>query len=256
VLALISDLHSNMEAIRAVLDDIASQGITRIACLGDVVGYGPEPRLALAEVSRFEFCLRGNHEEAVLYFAEDFNEKARAALDWTRDQLNDPAVPREERFEYWRVLSDVMKVEIRTEDALYVHGSPRDPIREYMLPADAKNAEKMRGVFAKQDRAWCFVGHSHVPGVYVEGGGFISPKDCDGRFTRTTETVKPGSKVLVNIGSVGQPRDGDPRSSYVVFDGQSVWFRRVPYDVETTMKKILATKVLPSYLAERLKVGR
>ncbi len=251
MLALISDLHSNMDAIRAVFDDIAAQGVTRIACLGDVIGYGPEPRQALSEVKRFEFCLRGNHEEAVLYFAEDFNEKARTALDWTRDQLNDPSVAREDRFEYWRVLSDVMKGEHRTADALFVHGSPRDPIREYMLPADVKNAEKMKGVFAKQDRPWCFVGHSHVPGVYVENGGFVAPKDCGGSWTR-----KPHEKALVNIGSVGQPRDGDPRASYVLFDGNTVTFRRVEYDVESAMNKILATKVLPSYLAERLKVGR
>jgi diadenosine tetraphosphatase ApaH/serine/threonine PP2A family protein phosphatase len=144
-----------------------------------------------------------------------------------------------------------MKVEHRTADALFVHGSPRDPIREYMLPADVKNAEKMKGVFAKQDRPWCFVGHSHVPGVYVENGGFVAPKDCGGSWTR-----KPHEKALVNIGSVGQPRDGDPRASYVLFDGNTVTFRRVEYDVESAMNKILATKVLPSYLAERLKVGR
>src|SRR5262245_30740490 len=96
LIAFISDLHSNMEAIGAVLDDIAKRQIGEIHCLGDVIGYGPEPRAALRLVPEWKTCLRGNHEEAVLYFAEDFNDKARTALDWTREQLNDPALPRDE----------------------------------------------------------------------------------------------------------------------------------------------------------------
>lgn len=252
MIALISDLHSNMEAIRAVLDHIAAQKIERIICLGDVVGYGPEPVEALRLVKTWEVCLRGNHEEALLHFAEDFNDKARVALDWTRDRLNDESIPREERYGIWNIIADVMKETHRTEDALFVHGSPRDPIREYMLPRDAQNPAKMREVFAKQDRPVCFVGHSHVPGVYPESGGFISPTQLpDGCYR-----LKKGEKAVVNVGSVGQPRDGDNRASYATFDGEAVRFFRIPYDFPTTMKKILESNGLPRYLADRLKVGR
>jgi diadenosine tetraphosphatase ApaH/serine/threonine PP2A family protein phosphatase len=251
LIALISDLHSNMEAIRAVLDHVASQGIDRVVCLGDVIGYGPEPVAALRLVKGFEVCLRGNHEEALLYVAEDFNEKARMALDWTRDQLNSESLGKDERYELWNLLSDVMLVEHRLEDALLVHGSPRDPIREYMLPRDAQNLRKMGEIFERMDRALCFVGHSHVPGVYPQAGGFVSPREAPDGFR-----VKPGTKALVNVGSVGQPRDGDNRACYATWDGETVRFHRVPYDYEATMRKIYASGGLPRYLADRLKVGK
>jgi diadenosine tetraphosphatase ApaH/serine/threonine PP2A family protein phosphatase len=252
LIAFISDLHSNMEAIRAVLDHIAAQKIQRIICLGDVIGYGPEPVAALRLVKEWEACLRGNHEEALLYIAEDFNEKARAALDWTRDRLNDESLPRDERYGFWSIIADVMRETIRLEDALLVHGSPRDPIREYMLPRDVQNPTKMKQVFDKMDRPMCFVGHSHVPGVYAESGGFISPPQMEGQAYR----VAKGQKHLVNVGSVGQPRDGDNRACYATWDGETVRFHRVEYDYATTMKKIYESGGLPRYLADRLKVGR
>lgn len=251
MIAFISDLHSNMEAIRAVLADIERQRIDRIMCLGDVIGYGPEPVAALSMVRDWEVCLRGNHEEAVLYVAEDFNDKARTALDWTRDQLNDPKLSRDQRFDLWGILGDVMLVEHRLDDALLVHGSPRDPIREYMLPKDAQDAPKMREIFDKMDRPTCFVGHSHVPGVYPQAGGFIPPTEV-----ATGYRMPKGQKALFNVGSVGQPRDGDNRACYATWDGEVVRFHRVEYDFATTMKKILQSGGLPRYLADRLKVGR
>lgn len=251
MIALISDLHSNMEAIHAVLDDIERRGIDRILCLGDVIGYGPEPVAALRLVPEWEVCLRGNHEEAVLYVAEDFNDKARTALDWTRDQLNDPNLPREDRYAMWGLLSDHMVPSHRLESALLVHGSPRDPIREYMLPRDVQDAPKMREVFAKMDRPICFVGHSHVPGVYPESGGFVPPSAFEGGYR-----IKSGEKALINVGSVGQPRDGDNRACYATWDGDTVFIHRVEYDYETTMRKIVQSGGLPRYLADRLKVGR
>lgn len=249
--AIISDLHSNMEAIQAVLDDIESQGIERVVCLGDVIGYGPEPVAALKLVPEWEVCLRGNHEDAVLYVAEDFNDKARAALDWTRDQLNDPELPRELRYELWGVLGDQMKIEHRLDSALLVHGSPRDPIREYILPRDVHDPVKMGEVFDRIDRPACFVGHSHVPGVYPDAGRYLPPSACADGYR-----VANGEHVLVNVGSVGQPRDGDPRASYVVWDGETVLFRRVEYDFESTMRKIRKAEGLPDFLADRLKAGR
>ncbi|MBI4879775.1 MAG: metallophosphoesterase family protein [Planctomycetes bacterium] len=250
MIALISDLHSNMEAIRAVLADIERRGVERVICLGDVIGYGPEPRAALKLVDGWEACLRGNHEEAVLHVADDFNEKAKTALDWTRNQLNDSAVPKEERYALWAII-DRMLVEHRLDSALLVHGSPRDPIREYILPRDAQDAKMMGAIFELIDRKACFVGHSHVPGVYARSGGFRPPSECaDG------VRVAEGDKVLINVGSVGQPRDGDCRASYVTWDGETAFFHRVEYDVEATAQKILRANGLPRYLAERLKVGR
>ncbi len=250
MIAFISDLHSNMEAIDAVMRDIEAQGIERIICLGDVIGYGPEPRAALLRAMEFELTLLGNHEAAVLYYAEDFNEKARIALEWTREQLNSTAAPKDENYRLWGFLGDLPESH-RLENALLVHGSPRDPVREYMLPRDAADTAKMQDVFAKMDRDFCFVGHSHVPGAYPDSGGFLPPAKLPDGVRRT-----PGRKVVVNIGSVGQPRDGDNRASYVTFDGDTVRFRRVPYDFPTTMQKIVATGVLPRYLADRLKVGK
>ena len=251
MIALISDLHSNLEAIEAVLADIERRGIERVVCLGDVIGYGPEPVKALRLVESFELCLRGNHEEAVLYVAEDFNEKARVALDWTRDQLNDASLSREDRYALWGILSDEMKIEVQLESALLVHGSPRDPIREYVLPRDAQDLEKMGEIFDRIPDRYCFVGHSHVPGVYPNSGGYLSPNACDGSYQ-----LPAGLKALVNVGSVGQPRDGDPRACYATWDGDRVWFHRVEYDFRKTMEKIRREAGLPDYLADRLKVGR
>jgi len=251
LIALISDLHSNMEAIEAVLADIERRGIERIVCLGDVIGYGPEPVAALRLLDRFELCLRGNHEEAVLYVAEDFNDKAREALDWTRDQLNDVRLSREERYSLWGLLGDEMKVEVRLESALLVHGSPRDPIREYVLPRDARDLQKMGEIFDRIPDQFCFVGHSHVPGVYPNSGGFLPPSACQDGYRR-----EAGIKALINVGSVGQPRDGDPRACYATWDGDQVWFHRVEYDVGKTMELIRRQPGLPNYLADRLKVGR
>ncbi len=249
-IAFISDLHSNMEAIDAVLRDIESQGIERIICLGDVIGYGPEPRAALLRAMSFELTLLGNHEAAVLYYAEDFNEKARIALEWTRDQLNSTAAPKDENYRLWGFLGDLPESH-RFDNVLLVHGSPRDPVREYMLPRDANDKAKMRDVFERMGADLCLVGHSHVPGAYPESGGFFPPGEV-----KDGVRVERGTRVIVNIGSVGQPRDGDNRASYVTFDGDTVRFRRVPYDFSTTMQKIVATGVLPRYLADRLRVGK
>ena len=150
----------------------------------------------------------------------------------------------------WGYLGEMQ--ETRQEDELLlVHGSPRDPVRDYMVPHDGGDSEKMGECFAKMGGArLCFVGHSHVPGVYPEGGGYLSPD--------TLQNVYPvgDERVLVNIGSVGQPRDGDPRASFVTYDGEAVAFHRVPYDHESTAAKIRAIPELPDYLADRLAKGR
>jgi predicted phosphodiesterase len=247
--AIISDIHSNVEALDAVLADIDRRKVDAIVCLGDVIGYGPQPRETLIRSQQWEVTLLGNHEEACLYHPEDFNERARIALEWTRDQMNRKDCAPEENYKLWAILGQ-MPTSHQIENALIVHGSPRDPVREYMLPRDAQDVRKMHEVFERVNSDFCFVGHSHVPGVYTEEPAFLSPARLQEGYRRAQ------GKALVNVGSVGQPRDGDARASYVTFDGETVWFHRVEYDFRATQRKILETGVLPHYLATRLQEGR
>jgi len=251
MIAFISDIHSNTEALGACLQEIDRLQAGRVICLGDVIGYGPEPRETLFTVmERAEFSLLGNHEHGAMFYASDFNPRARGAIDWTRNQLNRRDRPREENMKLWNYL-DGMKHEHREQQMLLVHGSPRDPIREYMVPRDATDRVKMGECFAKMGAAKiCFVGHSHVPGVYPADGGFLAPPEIDNTFTLGT------GSAIVNIGSVGQPRDGDPRATFATFDGAVVRFHRVSYDVAATQAKIRAVPELDEYLAARLAVGR
>ncbi|GAB4156158.1 MAG: metallophosphoesterase family protein [Planctomycetota bacterium] len=250
MIAFISDIHSNTEALTACLEEIDRLGCSRIVCLGDIIGYGPEPRATLkAVMERAEFSLLGNHEHGAMFYASDFNPRARAAIDWTRDQLNRRDAAREENMRLWNYL-DAMPQEHREGDLLLVHGSPRDPVREYIVPRDGEDRVKMAECFARMgDARLCFVGHSHVPGVYPEAGGFKSPADVGGEFAAD-------GRAIVNIGSVGQPRDGDPRASFATYENGAVRFHRVEYDFRATMAKIRAIPELPGYLADRLEQGR
>ena len=247
--AFLSDIHGNLSALEAVLAEMGRLRVSRILCLGDVVGYGPSPRECIQRAMGFDLCLRGNHEAALLFAPEDFNPHARAALDWTRDRLNASEFPREMNHALWRWL-DGLPESHRTKDALLVHGSPRDPVREYMLPQDVRDAAKMKEVFALVDRPLCMVGHSHLPGVFTEDRRFLSPAEVGGAWR------PEDGKAVVNVGSVGQPRDGDPRACFVTWDGETVRFHRVEYDVQDTVERILRTGVLPKILAFRLAEGR
>ena len=247
MLAIISDLHSNMAALSVVLEDIRSKGITEIVCLGDVIGYGPEPEEALDLAQTWKLTLLGNHEEALLTDANTFNVRARDAINWTRKKLDiesdDPA-----KMARWAFLEKLVPMKA-VGDILYVHGSPRAPTTEYIVPRDGMDRRKMADIFGRFERL-CFVGHSHIPGVYTEEG-YLSPAElCD------IYMCEPGKKALINVGSVGQPRDGDVRSSYVTFDGESVVFRRIPYDIERTAKKIYSIPELDRFLGDRLKEGK
>jgi len=249
-IAILSDIHANLEALETVLSDVKRQGIRDIICLGDIIGYGPNPRECLQRLMDAKMVLMGNHEEAVLYYGEDFNPKAREAIDWTRDQLNRPDKPKEENYDLWNFLG-VMEQIIETEEAMFVHASPRDPTKEYVTPDDCrKNKEKLRDIFTRFPRV-CFIGHSHIPGVYTQELRYIDPKTIGNAYR-----LEEGRKALVNTGAVGQPRDGDPRSSYVTFDGATIQFHRIEYDYKVTMEKIYREKRLPNYLADRLAVGR
>lgn len=249
--AILADIHSNIEALSVILDHMRSKGVTRIVCLGDIIGYGPNPRECLKELFRSEVAIMGNHEEAVMFYGEDFNPKARASLEWTKDQLNSTEHDRTENYDLWNFLGTMQQV-VEDGTTMYTHGSPRVPTREYVVPADIRNREKMEGIFDLFERV-CFIGHSHVPHIYTSDMKHASPESLKGAI----DLRKLGDrKALINVGSVGQPRDGDPRSSYATFDGDIVRFYRLEYDVQTTVDKIYANDGLPNFLADRLLVGR
>jgi diadenosine tetraphosphatase ApaH/serine/threonine PP2A family protein phosphatase len=251
-IALVSDIHGNLVALQACLADADEHGAERIWCLGDVVGYGARPLECLALLREHRaILLRGNHEQAVLEGPIGFNPLAASAIEWTRRQIqqaHDPAGGLE--------LLASLPERVDTEEAVLVHGSPFSPVDEYLFPEDALNhlphgldySPKLVRSFACIDRP-CFVGHTHVPGVMTPQMSWLSPNDCEGRY----ET--DGQPCIVNVGSVGQPRDGDVRASYVLFDGKQVVFRRVGYELQQTVEEIRAVPELPDLLAQRLIEG-
>lgn len=267
--AIVSDLHGNLPALEVALADARERGARRYVCCGDVIGYGARPRAALDVVMRLcvpdpaplegeafpelagGLCLQGNHEYALLHSAEDFNPKARAAIDWTREELS-RAESRDRSYAYWDFL-EALEPSAVDDMAMFAHGSPRDPVREYLLPRDIHNEDKLDAMFAHMTRGVCFVGHSHVPAVYYEDRRIFRPQGTEGPYD-LGDTDR--ARALVNVGSVGQPRDGDPRLSYVLFDGRHVTFVRLEYDVERAAAEIRAVDELPDYLADRLRVGR
>jgi len=249
--AIVADIHANLEALNVVLDHAASKGVTRIVCLGDIIGYGPNPRECLKLLFRSEVAIMGNHEEAVMFYGEDFNPKAKASLEWTKDQLNSPDHDRTENYDLWNFLGTMQQV-VEDGDVMYTHGSPRVPTRDYVVPDDARNKAKMQAIFDLMKRV-CFIGHSHIPHIYSSDMKHAGPETVN----QAIDLRKLGDrKVLINVGSVGQPRDGDVRASYVTFDGDVVRFFRLDYDYKTTVDKIYAIPELPNFLGDRLLVGR
>ena len=250
--AIISDIHSNLEALQAVLADIDSQQVDEIVCLGDIVGYGPNPCECLDIVMRkAKFSILGNHDQAALFDPEGFNPVALRAIYWTRDQLDDSSGGRQAvANRRWDYISELEKHR-RVGEFLFVHGSPRDPTNEYVFPETIYDEAKMRSMFERVER-YCFQGHTHMPGVFTTDFDFIDPARCDHQFELGRE------KLMVNVGSVGQPRDENPRSCYVILDDDAkrFYFRRVEYDVEKTIKKIYAAADLDNMLGDRLRTGR
>ncbi|HYF00319.1 MAG TPA: metallophosphoesterase family protein [Planctomycetota bacterium] len=246
--AILSDVHANLEALEAVLEDAEACGCEEIVCLGDLIGYGPNPRQVMRiALDRFEFTLMGNHEEGILYQPMGFNWKAEASAWWTKDQLRSTRFPGNDNEEYWEYLEQMPRYATHG-DVLYVHASPLDPTREYVMPEACYNPDFMRLIFSKIKRI-AFGGHTHLPGIFFENRPFLEQSKIEGPFN-----VVRG-KYFVNVGSVGQPRDGDTRSSYVVFDGKTVEFRRVEYNYRRTARKIKRIKRLPNALGARLSLG-
>lgn len=245
--AIISDIHANLEALEAVLGAIKSLGISDIYCLGDIIGYGPNPRECIDLVMEHcQVCILGNHDQAALFDPEGFNAGAERAIFWTRGMLESGDASNNER--RWEYLGELPRMR-RETDFLFVHGSARNPLNEYVFPEDIYNQRKMERIFGLVDK-YCFQGHTHIPGVFRDDYSFQSPEEID-------NVIEFGDqKVLVNVGSVGQPRDGNNQASFVTLDRKKVTFVRVPYDFEKTIAKISAIPELDNFLGERLRDGR
>ena len=246
--ALISDIHSNIEALEAVLADIRDQGITEMYCLGDLVGYGPNPREVIDEIMKCQVCLLGNHDQGALFDPEGFNSGAERAIFWTRSQLEEGPGTAAMRQRRWDFLGELPRTRIE-ENLLFVHGSARNPLNEYVFPEDIYNKRKLEKIFALIPQ-YSFQGHTHVPGVFTESFNFFSPEELNNEYRLDS------GKAMINVGSVGQPRDGNPRSCYVVLEDDVVRFRRVEYPFEKTIAKIYDIPDLDNFLGDRLRDGR
>jgi diadenosine tetraphosphatase ApaH/serine/threonine PP2A family protein phosphatase len=245
------------DLLTAVLADIDARNIKQVICLGDVIGYGPEPRECMdLVISRSQTTLLGNHDYAVLFEPNKFNIGAESACYWTRQQLDDEkdAALRAKRLDFMgsQIIKHVMDGKSwNVGEMVFVHASPRRPVNEYIFPDDVySNPARIASCFDRFSHV-CFVGHTHVPGVFLETPDFYSPDEVSGVW----EFSGP-RKVLINVGSVGQPRDRDPRASYVVVEPGLARFVRVEYDVESVVQKVLAVPELDNYLGTRLRDGR
>jgi diadenosine tetraphosphatase ApaH/serine/threonine PP2A family protein phosphatase len=236
--AVLSDIHSNIVALDAVLTHAGD--VDAIWHLGDVVGYGPEPDAVVARLSEREATgVRGNHDAAAVGGPELdwFNPEARAAAEWTRDTMSDET-------RQWLAAQPVTRV---VDEILLVHGSPRDPLREYVTDGDV--AEENMAV---QPTQHALHGHTHVPVAWMatpEHVALVEGRDSGG--------VELGAyRTLINPGSVGQPRDGDPRAAYLVLDrdlGRVTW-HRVAYDIGRVQSAMRSVR-LPERLVARLSFG-
>jgi diadenosine tetraphosphatase ApaH/serine/threonine PP2A family protein phosphatase len=244
LIAVISDLHSNIEALQAVIDDIRGHKIDRIIVLGDVVGYGPNPRECLEMVLELkpEVILMGNHEHALVHGCPaNMHPRAKVTLDWTKDQLTSEQL---QLIAEWPSSAHI-------DDILAVHASPRQHIMEYIFPHDIKRPGLMKERFDLLPGLHCVVGHVHIPGVFTEDNQFLRPTDLMSNLYLFGD-----EKAIVNVGSVGQPRDLDNRSCYVTLDDDAVIFRRVEYNYRKTQDKILGLPGFDPFLAQRLEIGR
>lgn len=241
-IALISDIHSNQVALEAILDTLPPYD--QLWCLGDTIGYGPRPNECLAHMRDLgTFVLTGNHDLASLgeVSLADFNSLARQANQWNNRQLQ-PELRAYLRERPATVTTD--------QDATLAHASPRDPIWEYILDVETaiKNLEHF------QTRI-CFVGHTHVPMIFA----LHSDQSIDFAHATAGQVVqlRRDSRYIFNPGSIGQPRDGDPRAAFAIWDttADTIRFERVPYNIAATQRQ-MRLAALPPLLAERLTYGR
>ncbi len=249
-IAVVSDIHGNLDALQVVLADIESRGIEKIYCLGDIVGYGPDPCDCLDLVmERCEWSLMGNHDFAVLFEPTAFNTSAETSAFWTRRQLELGTAP-EKRRRRWEYLGN-LRIREQNGDISWYHASPRRPINEYIFPDDVITAPtKMTQIFDRIEHK-CFVGHTHITGVFTDEPDFYPPPDLDVSYTFIENEM-----CIVNPGSVGQPRDRDHRACYAILNDDTVEFLRLEYDIDAVVKKVRKTPELHDFLGLRLLEGR
>jgi len=255
LIAIVSDIHANVDALQAALADMESKGVDEIYNLGDVIDYGPQPQECLdVAMERFKVNILGNHEEATLNIPIGFNPVARKTVEWTRNQLRPGPFSSGKTRLRWRFIQQLPR-SYEMDDILLVHGSPRDPTMEYIMKSDTDDLlgevpEKIVENLALI-RRFAFCGHSHMPGVVTDEGVFYAPEEIDMAFP-----VEAATKLLVNVGSVGQPRDRDSRACYVTLDDKEVRYHRVEYDIQAAVEKVHATPGLEDFCGDRLLEGR
>lgn len=242
LVAIVSDIHGNLAALQAVLADAEKRHATELWCLGDVVGYGPDPLECIDAIrERARVCLSGNHDLAAVgkLSLDEFNTHAGAAVRWTMAQL------RQEDTAFLGGLPP----KLVHDGVTLAHASPREPVWEYVLSRPVAIES-----FKHFDTPMCWVGHSHIPFVCLE---LVPGGACDFYLFPEDQPLPIGSaRMIVNPGSVGQPRDQDPKASYVVYDraGGQLYHHRVAYDIAKTQERMRHAG-LPAYLIERLSRG-
>ena len=236
---VMSDIHANLPALEAVLNDAGS--FDAIWCLGDLVGYGPNPNECVERIQDYDnVCLSGNHDWAALgrLTLDQFNIDARQATIWTREQL----LPQSREY-----MLPLPPSTVQGEFTM-AHGSPRAPVWEYILDSDLALIN-----FGHFDTNFCLVGHTHIPAIFA----FDAEQNRCFPLVTTDIIQLDSTRLILNPGSVGQPRDGDPRASYAILDlGRGTWERhRVPYPFSITQERMRARQ-LPPRLVDRLARGR
>lgn len=238
--AVIADIHANLEAFKVVLSDIEKNKIDEILFLGDAVGYGPNPNECVELLSqRCKAMVAGNHDWATLGLTDIcyFNDNARYALEWTKGVLTEKNMSILKALPIKKVLQD--------DNIILVHATPKNP-EEWHYLLTLWDAEINFQYFNTQ---FCFIGHSHQP--------FILERFTSGEMVTHKEeaSIKESYRYIINVGSVGQPRDGDPRACYAIIDDNRIKIVRVPYDIGAIQNKMEKER-LPLYLIERLAIGR
>jgi diadenosine tetraphosphatase ApaH/serine/threonine PP2A family protein phosphatase len=239
--AILTDIHSNLDAFQAVIADLQEQGgFDIIWCLGDIVGYGPEPRECVRLMREYEhLCVAGNHDWACIGKISnlEFNSAAAAACEWTESELAADDIA------YLAGLPET----IIAGDFTLVHGSPRNPLREYLITD--WDAEENLTCF---DTRYCLIGHTHVPLIFEKDDSMVFSRLLEGTKIKLGE-----NRLFINPGGVGQPRDNDPRAAYALYDSDSgvIEHFRVNYDIEATQQKMYRAG-LPQSLITRLSFGR
>jgi diadenosine tetraphosphatase ApaH/serine/threonine PP2A family protein phosphatase len=237
--AILSCVHANYEALVAVIDDATRRGVERIILVGDLVGFGPQP-VECVDLARqaCSIVLRGCHDQALLDGAAHLPAPTRQGIEWAKQELGP------DRIEWISKLAE-------TYDAagiVFCHASPREPISEYLFAEDVRrDSRKLVRAFEKTSKI-VFVGHTHVAGIFQENPLRWTPASQLENYFH----YKRGDKVIVNVGSVGQPRDKDPRACYLEVNKNELYWRRVDYDVQQVVAKIQANSHLTASTAQRL----